>query len=79
MDVYTWLLANASLPGHVPGPAYLGFSTPWSGDTGDTIYGGIPVMISDDPTWPADRWAYVEDGVMISTGYGEPLQRQIGA
>lgn len=75
MQVYTWLVENASAP-YARAETYVGFSTPWPSDT---IFGGIPVMISDDPTWPADRWAFVEDGTVVSSGYGEPTQRQLPA
>jgi hypothetical protein len=59
-----------------PSPqVYVGFSAPWN-DPG-WMTGGIPVLISDDPTWPDDRWALLDDGVVVSSGYGDPIQPQL--
>lgn len=70
IEVYTWMLENFA-----PSPqAAYHFSAPWN-DPG-WMLGGTPVLISDDQTWPADKWAMVEDGLVTAEGYGEPANNQ---
>jgi hypothetical protein len=70
-QVYAWLVRNTS-----PGPR-LRTDTPLMRWLEPEMLLGVPVLISDDPAWPADRWAVVEDGLIVSEGYGEPTQTQL--